>query len=72
MVSIREFIPDHKKSCIEQAFSALREQINFDEAMNQINLALYTFQDAVSSKGCREDNATIIIIYFHILEEYEC
>ncbi|KAK4320966.1 hypothetical protein Pmani_008220 [Petrolisthes manimaculis] len=46
MVSIREFIPDHKKSCIEQAFSALREQINFDEAMNQINLALYTFQDA--------------------------
>lgn len=48
MVSLREFIPEHKKLPIEQAFAKLREEINFEEALNQINLALYIFQDAVS------------------------
>lgn len=49
MVGLREFIPDHKKLPIEQAFSTLREEINYEEAVNQINLALYIFQDAVSA-----------------------
>lgn len=48
MVGLREFIPDHKKLPIEQAFTTLREEINYEEAVNQINLALYIFQDAVS------------------------
>lgn len=48
MVGLREFIPDHKKFPIEQAFSVLREEINYEEAVNQINLALYIFQDAVN------------------------
>lgn len=48
MVSLREFIPEHKKLPIEQAFAKLREEINFEEALNQINLALCIFQEAVN------------------------
>ncbi|XP_068222744.1 mitogen-activated protein kinase kinase kinase 15 isoform X2 [Palaemon carinicauda] len=48
LVGLREFIPEHKKQPIEQAFATLKAQIDCDEAANQINLALYTFQDAVN------------------------
>nr|XP_045590226.1 mitogen-activated protein kinase kinase kinase 15-like isoform X3 [Procambarus clarkii] len=48
MVGLRDFIPEHKKLPIEQAFAVLREESNFEEALNQINLALYIFQDAVN------------------------
>lgn len=48
MVGLREFIPEHKKQPLEQAFATLRAQLDFDEALNQMNLALYTFQDAIN------------------------
>ncbi|KAK8378621.1 hypothetical protein O3P69_009370 [Scylla paramamosain] len=48
MVGLREFIPEHKKLPIEQAFASLREEISYEEAVNQINLALGIFQDAVN------------------------
>ncbi|KAG7174571.1 Mitogen-activated protein kinase kinase kinase 15-like [Homarus americanus] len=48
MVGLRDFIPEHKKISIEQAFVTLKQEINFEEALNQINLALYIFQDAVN------------------------
>ncbi|XP_069957701.1 mitogen-activated protein kinase kinase kinase 15 isoform X2 [Cherax quadricarinatus] len=48
MVGLRDFIPEHKKLSIEQAFATLKDEVNFEEALNQINLALYIFQDAVN------------------------
>ena len=52
MVGLRDFIPEHRKLPIEQAFASLREEVCYEEAVNQINLALYIFQDAVSVCVC--------------------
>ncbi|XP_076042610.1 apoptotic signal-regulating kinase 1 isoform X3 [Oratosquilla oratoria] len=48
MVGLGEYVPEQKREPIEQAFTALRQDIDFEEAHNQINLALYTFRDSVN------------------------
>lgn len=50
MRGLRDFIPDQNKATIEAAISTLREEVDFDVlALNHIQLALYLFQDAVST-----------------------
>lgn len=48
LVGLREYIPEQKKLAIEQAFATLKNETEFEETVNQIHLALYTLQDAVS------------------------
>ena len=46
---LRDFIPQNKRSHIQEAISALKEELDFDGgAINQIQLALLSFQEAVN------------------------
>ncbi|KAK7019357.1 hypothetical protein SK128_020209 [Halocaridina rubra] len=62
MVGLREFIPEQKKQPIEQAFGSLKAQLDFEDASNQINLALYTFQDAINLFRCPVEVLTPLLV----------
>lgn len=62
MVGLREYIPEQKKLAIEQAFASLKNETEFEETVNQIHLALYTFQDAVS----------VVYFYFLLILLFTC
>lgn len=47
---LREYIPEQNKSPVQQAIANLKEEVEFDGiAINQIQHAVYVFQDAVNS-----------------------
>jgi len=46
---LRDFIPQHNKTHIQEAIASLKEELDFDgAAINQIQLALLNFQEAVN------------------------
>jgi mitogen-activated protein kinase kinase kinase 5 len=46
---LRDFIPQYSKTHIQEAIASLKEELDFDgTAINQIQLALLTFQEAVN------------------------
>jgi mitogen-activated protein kinase kinase kinase 5 len=46
---LRDFIPQHNRAHIQEAIASLKEELDFDgTAINQIQLALLTFQEAVN------------------------
>jgi mitogen-activated protein kinase kinase kinase 5 len=46
---LRDFIPQHNRANIQEAIASLKEELDFDgTAINQIQLALLTFQEAVN------------------------
>ena len=46
----RDFIPQNKRAHIQEAIASLKEELDFDgTAINQIQLALLTFQEALNS-----------------------
>ncbi|CAL4111120.1 unnamed protein product, partial [Meganyctiphanes norvegica] len=51
MVGLRDYIPEQRKAAIEQAIATLRNEVDLEDATNQMNLALYTFQDSVILKS---------------------
>ena len=47
---LREFLPEQNKDPIQKAMQTLKEEVDFDgNAIHQIQLALYLFQDAVNA-----------------------
>lgn len=49
MQGLREFIANQNKDQLESSIHLLKEDLEFDSvAINQLHLAIYLFQDAVS------------------------
>uniref|UniRef100_A0A8D8RUT1 mitogen-activated protein kinase kinase kinase n=1 Tax=Cacopsylla melanoneura TaxID=428564 RepID=A0A8D8RUT1_9HEMI len=49
MQGMRDYIADQQKQCIEKVISQLRQELDFDSvAINQIQLAIYLFHEAVN------------------------
>ncbi|XP_071449253.1 mitogen-activated protein kinase kinase kinase 15 isoform X2 [Hetaerina americana] len=49
MRGLKEYIPDKNRDFIESAIHTLKEELDFDAvAINQLNFAIYLFQDAVN------------------------
>ncbi|XP_046393431.1 mitogen-activated protein kinase kinase kinase 15 isoform X2 [Ischnura elegans] len=49
MRGLKEYIPDKNRQFIENAIHTLKEELDFDVyAINQLNYAIYLFQDAVN------------------------
>lgn len=50
MRGLREYITNQNKDQLESAIHLLKEDLEFDSvAINQLHLAIYLFQDAVST-----------------------
>lgn len=50
MVALKSYIMDNNKKTIDDTIAALKEELDFDsDAINQLHLAIYLFQDAVNA-----------------------
>lgn len=49
MCALKDYIGDKDRAVIEKAVHTLKEELDFDSAgIQQLNLAIYLFQEAVS------------------------